>query len=234
MSSRTGLLVVLRFDVEESKPRQCDPERDRSQELDRANADRRRSPSGGMPGLQGRELPGRGPDPAPRSRRPSAAGARAPWPRRGCRGRRDHGAALPVRALRRRVPCRPSGGAAATAVQRGGDRTRARALGARAGDGARRAASGQPRDGARLRRDGGLGDVATLGEGREAEAPVLLGAGRGAFGDAPGGGGGRGDGARGELGSHDAAPSARAARVPRRCARGVRASAEMRPKPAPT
>ena len=55
------LPVVLRFPIaEESKPQQDNPERDQSQALDRANANRRRGPAGRLPCLQGRELPGRG------------------------------------------------------------------------------------------------------------------------------------------------------------------------------
>jgi len=204
-SSRTPSSSCSGSQIEESKPEQCDPERDRSQELARARANRGRGTTGSVPELRGSELPGRGWDPAPGSRAPPSASARPPWSRRGACGGRGRRAEVPLRVLWRRALGRPSGCAAATAVQRGGDRPCPRALGPRACDGGHGAASGQPGGGARLRGDGGLGDLAALGEGREESASLRDGARRWRLGHATGGGCARSDGARGERGFHDAA-----------------------------
>ena len=82
MSSRTALLVVLRFDVEESKPGSVIQSAiDLKSWIARTPTVAEARPAACL-GCEAAELPGRGPDPAPRSRRPSAASARAPWPRR--------------------------------------------------------------------------------------------------------------------------------------------------------
>ena len=226
-----ALPVVLRFSVEEeSTPRQDNPERDQSQALDRANANGRRGPAGRLSWLQGRELPGRGPDPGPRPRPPRTTGTWPPWPRREGGGYRRPRASISLRGLRLRVPGRPAGGVATTPVQRSGDRIRARPLGTRERDGDGGATPDQPFNGARLRCDDGLGDLAALGEGGEDPVSVPLGARRGALRDAPHRGGARGNRARGERGSRDTTPAARATRLPRRRARDGMAGARIKRK----
>lgn len=216
--------------VAESKRSQCHPKQHRHQELAASAADGGRSATCGVPSLQGRELPGRRSDPAPWSRRPRKAGVRSARARRGCSGRCPDGATLSLRVLRSHPPCRGSRSAPATAVQRGGDRLGARALGAGVGDRARGAASSKPGEGARHYGDDRLGDVATVGEGGEAARPLPLDAVRCALGDAARRSGARGDGARGERGSDHAALAARAPRLLRRRAGGVRGRWWARPK----
>lgn len=222
MSCRTPSSSCSGSHLEESERWECCPKRARPQGLDRENAHGRCVSACRVPALRGAEPPGGRLDPAPRPRPPRAAGTRPRRPERAAWGRPDRGSTLSMLALRCRRR-RPSvRGRSPAALQCIGDRLRARAVGARAGDGACGAAEGQRRIVARLRRHG-LGDAAAVGNGRAGRKAVRVGARRRPVGDAARGRGGRGDGARGERGLDDTPPADRAARLPRRRARGVRA-----------
>lgn len=147
--------------------------------------------------------------------------------RGGCSARR-YGAPVSVPGLRSHSRGRPLRNTPASAVQRGGDRLRARALGPIAGDSGCGAASRKPGEGARYCGGERLGELETLGEGGKTARTLSLNAVRGTFGDAPTGRGDRGDSTCGERGTDDAVPAARGARLLRRRARGVMGRAGMR------
>lgn len=139
------------------------PKRDGSQELVATPAHGRRGSSRALPVLRRGELPGGRTVGAARSRPTRALALRSSraWPNAG--DRVHPGAALPVRAVLRGADGRALLGAGEAALQRGGDRVRAGALGSAGRVGRRGATLGQPGQARGRGGGGGLGDAAALG-----------------------------------------------------------------------